>query len=176
MGEIRSTLDLVMERTGHLTLTNEEKQEQKSREFAKKFKGLIQKFLDKTRSTDHLKRELDILSETYGITDKKILSDEVAGRLQPDQDNSMIFILLREICDSDTANLEAIFDEYEEEKGSAAQKRSSEIREHLAKNHMITGSAVVPNLGTDENWKTEMQDIKNKFNHTLMQEKNGLTA
>ena len=39
MTEIKSTLDLVMEKTRHLILSDEEKQEQKENEFKKKLKG-----------------------------------------------------------------------------------------------------------------------------------------
>jgi len=46
MAEIKSTLDLVMEKTRHLTLSDEEKQEQKEKEFNKKLKGPAQKIQD----------------------------------------------------------------------------------------------------------------------------------
>ncbi len=46
MGEIKSTLDLVMDKTRHLTLSDEEKQEQKEKEFKKNLKGPTQKFQD----------------------------------------------------------------------------------------------------------------------------------
>lgn len=46
MGEIKSTLDLVMDKTRHLTLSDEEKQEQKEKEFKKNLKGPAQKFQD----------------------------------------------------------------------------------------------------------------------------------
>ncbi len=46
MGEIKSTLDLVMARTKHLTLTDEEKKTQQSVNVKQRLQGLIQKFQD----------------------------------------------------------------------------------------------------------------------------------
>ena len=46
MGEIKSTLDLVMEKTRHLTLSQKEKEEQKQIEVNKRLKGLLQKYQD----------------------------------------------------------------------------------------------------------------------------------
>ena len=46
MGEIKSTLDLVMERTRNLTLSDEEKQAHKQMAIASRIKGLLQKMLD----------------------------------------------------------------------------------------------------------------------------------
>ena len=54
MGEIKSTLDLVMDKTRHLTLSDEEKQEQKEKEFRKKLKGPAQKFQDIKDKFDQL--------------------------------------------------------------------------------------------------------------------------
>ncbi|MBW2432576.1 MAG: hypothetical protein JRF36_03165, partial [Deltaproteobacteria bacterium] len=46
MGEIKSTLDLVMEKTRNLNLSDEEKQDQKNKEIESRLNGLLQKFED----------------------------------------------------------------------------------------------------------------------------------
>ena len=62
MAEIKSTLDLVMEKTRHLTLSDEEKQEQKENEFKIKLKGPAQKFQDQTINKRELKKEINNFS------------------------------------------------------------------------------------------------------------------
>ena len=57
MGEIKSTLDLVMEKTKHLSLSDEEKQNQKNSEIEKRVNGLLQKCRDQILSTDELQKE-----------------------------------------------------------------------------------------------------------------------
>ena len=46
MGEIKSTLDLVLEKTKNLNLSSEEKQEQKQKEVENRIKGMMQKYQD----------------------------------------------------------------------------------------------------------------------------------
>ena len=57
MGEIKSTLDIVMEKTQNLSLSTEERQEQHNIEIVKRIKGLLQKYQDQTLS----KNDLDTL-------------------------------------------------------------------------------------------------------------------
>jgi hypothetical protein len=57
MGEIKSTLDLVMEKTKDLTLSSEEKKAQKQKEIENRIKGLLQKYQDGFLSKSELKTE-----------------------------------------------------------------------------------------------------------------------
>lgn len=49
MAEIKSTLDLVLERTKHLSQSSEEKQAQKQKDIANRLNGLLQKYQDSTK-------------------------------------------------------------------------------------------------------------------------------
>ena len=63
MGEIRSTLDIIMEKTKGLSMSEEEKKAFKKQETAGKIRGLIQKYLDGTVAMDKLKVEIAALAE-----------------------------------------------------------------------------------------------------------------
>jgi len=54
MGEIKSTLDLVLEKTKHLSLTSEERQLQQQNEIKKRIGGLLQKYQNKLVSGEQL--------------------------------------------------------------------------------------------------------------------------
>lgn len=54
MTEIKSTLDLVMEKTRHLSFSEQEKKDQHSEEFAKRIKGLIQQYQDQKLKAENL--------------------------------------------------------------------------------------------------------------------------
>ena len=56
MGEIKSTLDIIMEKTKGLTMTEEEKTAFKSKEMEGKVKGALQKFLDGILDVERLKK------------------------------------------------------------------------------------------------------------------------
>ena len=63
MGEIKSTLEIIMEKTKDLTLTEEEKKEFKQKDMAGKIKGIIQKFLDGTLDLNRFKTEIAVLEK-----------------------------------------------------------------------------------------------------------------
>ena len=57
MAEIKSTLDLVMEKTKNLSLSDEERQGQKNKEIESRICGLLQKFNDQALNIDNLRSE-----------------------------------------------------------------------------------------------------------------------
>ncbi len=48
MAEIKSTIDLIMERTRNLTMTEEEKEELRNKELTEKAKGWVVRYLDES--------------------------------------------------------------------------------------------------------------------------------
>ena len=171
MGEIKSTLDLVMDKTKHLTLSDEEKEQQKEKEFKKKLKGPAQKFQDQTINKRELKKEINNLLKTYGLKNEAIIIREFLNRLSFNQDNQALLALLNELWSVDITKLEAIFNDYNETIQTEAQKRMEEIKENLAQKRFISGSAVVPNISADDEWIRKFQDIKDKFDQLLGAEK-----
>ena len=171
MAEIKSTLDLVMEKTRHLTLSDEEKQEQKENEFKKNLKGPAQKFQDQAINKRELKKEINNLIKTYDLKDETIIIREFLNRLGFNQDNQSMLALLNELWSIDITKLEAIFNDYNETIQTEAQKRMEEIKENLAQKRFISGSAVVPNISADDEWIRKFQDIKDKFDQLLGVEK-----
>ena len=61
MGEIKSTLDIIMEKTKGLTMTEEEKTEYRQQELTGKVRGLIQKFLEGVLKLEKFKVEVAAL-------------------------------------------------------------------------------------------------------------------
>jgi hypothetical protein len=93
MGEIKSTLDLVLEKTKNLTLSSEEKETQKQKEYI-----------------------------------------------------------------------------------TASQNRIERLREDLAQRHNISGSAVLPNLDVDEQWRQESHELRTGYEDQLNWVKDNLLA
>jgi len=176
MAKIKSTLDLVMEKTRHLTLNDEEKQEQKENEFKKKLKGPAQKFQDQTINKRELKNEINNLIKTYGLKNEAIIIREFLNRLDFNQDNRSLLALLNELWSIDITKLEAIFNDYNETIQTEAQKRMEKIKENLAQKRFISGSAVIPNISADDEWIRKFQDIKDKFDQLLSVEKARITS
>jgi len=171
VGEIKSTLELVLEKTKHLKLSEEERKEQKYKEIKLKLNGLLQKYQDRMIKEEELKKEIDSLRKTYSFKENTFLINEIMGRLKLDADNRLILNLLKEVFGLKVKDLESLFNEYQHTIESLSQKRINELKESLSKKRFISGSAVVPNLESDEIWRTKMEEIRNKFQQKLREQK-----
>jgi hypothetical protein len=77
MGEIKSTLDLVMEKTKHLSLSEEEKLNTKKIDMQNKIRGLINKYEESTLNFTELKKSIDSLQKQYGSDCSRHVAAEV---------------------------------------------------------------------------------------------------
>jgi hypothetical protein len=171
MAEIKSTLDLVMEKTKHLNLSRKERRQLESVEIEKRIKGLLQKFQDQTLSRQQLKTEYADFKKDYNLSDDSIFISEILDRLVPGRDNRELLVILNEFCGANPAGLESVLNDYQDALDSASSYRIVKIRENLARKHNISGPAVVPNLEADAEWPAEARDIRATFQEELDREK-----
>lgn len=174
MGEIKSTLDIVMEKTKHLTLSAEEKEQQKFDEARKIIKGLIQKYLDGRLNIEKFADELAGMQKAYGSMVNDLLRKELLGGVHVVRDNKLRLTLLSEICRIDPTGIRSILDGYKDEIKTVTQARARTLKDLLANKHSIAGSAVVPNVEMDKVWQTEVVAIHAKFDQRLNQEKDSV--
>ncbi|MBW2492417.1 MAG: hypothetical protein JRE65_14850 [Deltaproteobacteria bacterium] len=175
MGEIKSTLDLVMEKTRHLTLSQEEKKAQQQIEVNRKLQGLLQKYQDKLLKKENLKKEVDRLKIAYDLNVDEILADLLLNNLQLGQENRLFIKLLQEIYGLNLSGIETIFQNFKAAVKSATEERVEQIRTDLSKKQFVSGSAVVPNLESDREWLSKLDYIKDRHDKMMNQEKAVLT-
>lgn len=166
MAEIKSTLDLVMERTRHLTLTEEEKQEHTLAEFKKSLSGLIQRCQDGALAPDRFKEDLGRLQAGSHVTDEGIVLDEISKRWDIGGDNSWACNLL-EAFGIDPQGITTVCDEYLKAFDKASMNRIHAIRRELGEKHGIQGTAVFPNLALDLEWTGEKQRLQEHYESLL---------
>jgi hypothetical protein len=171
MAVIKSTLDLVLEKTKHLTLSDEEKQKQRYDKLRKKLKGLVQRFTDRVLKLEELKKEWEVLQQAYELNGKNVLILEISEKINLDRDNAALLQLLQEFRGKKAPNINSLLKNYQDTRRSMAEKKIHKIKEDLAQNRFISGSAIVPNLEADPEWQAEVQDIKHKFDTLLCREK-----
>ena len=149
MGEIKSTLDLVMERTRHLSLSDEEKQRQQTATFEKRLQGLLQQYADGALSIEQLRERITALQTELQTTDRQIVLAAVVKRIDPDRENARWLELLAQEAPALCGPLQAGLDTYRAEQDDLLEARAQDQREDLARHHGIAGSAVVPNPRQD---------------------------
>lgn len=175
MGEIKSTLDLVMEKTRHLTLSQEEKEAQNRIEVNKRLQGLLQKYQDNLLRKENLNKELDNLKIAYNLNVDEMLADLLLNSLKIGRDNTVFLELLNEIFGLNLSGIETIFQNFKATVKSASKKRVDQIKTDLSVKRFISGSAVVPNLESDREWLSMLGHIMDGFDQTLNKEKADLT-
>lgn len=170
MGEIKSTLELVMERTRHLSLSDEERKEQALSDFRKALSGVIRRFLDGAFTHERFKGELESLESSSGIKGRGLLLELVGDHLVLGGDNDRILGLLRGPLGLDVGGLADILKEYAESIRSESERRSRELKRGLLEKWGIQGSAVQANLTEDESWKSRKEALGKQYSQSLAQE------
>jgi hypothetical protein len=174
MGEIKSTLDLVLEKTRHLSQTSEEKQAQTLKNSENRINGLLQKYVDGLFSLEQLQRDYEKIIAEFKLPNHAALAGQVIRRLDPGQDNRVLFDLLDLCCHLDSSGLADVINQYQARYQKAAQVRMEALKENLAQKYNISGSAVIPDLDTDDNWRREAQAMTAAVEEKLKQEKERL--
>lgn len=168
MGEIKSTLDIVLEKTKHLTMGCEEKKNRAQEEVQKKMKGLVQKFQGQAIRLEQLKKEVNHLQTSYELDCRKVLLNEVFDRLDLNQDNGHLISMLNRLYNFDTAALEKELNHSQKEIQLLENRMTGKILQNLSEKFNLSGTAIVPNLENDEVWEKEIGEIQNKFKRMMM--------
>jgi len=165
MAEIKSTLDLIMERTQNLTLTDAEKRDMETKERKDRFRGWCRRYLDGALSLDDLKENMarEKASSPEALS---LLREECLAHVDPDKDNEKLFLLLQEALSIAVADLEGLIGAYEEELRQYRAAAGKEALEMLTAKG-IGGSAVQPNPRLSPSWQAQADAARKKFRERL---------
>jgi len=171
MAEIKSTLDLVMEKTKHLSFSEEEKEAQRIKEIQKALTGIIQKYQDELLSEAELNAQLEHTKKDFKLEDDRLFLDGIVSRITLTQDNRTLFDLLKRQFGVEVAAIRAIIDRYNDTLSETADRRKNQAKAELQEEYGISGSAVLPNLNADPDWDRALGDITQRFDRDLTVEK-----
>jgi hypothetical protein len=153
MGEIKSTLDLVMERTRHLSLSKEEKQRQRKSDFEKRLQGLLQQYADHALRLDALLDRIDGLQAEFECDDRDAVVKASIHRVAPGQDNAPWLALLARLAPATCEPLSEILAVYHRQETLLMKTAGAQQRSRLASKQGIRGSALRPNLQKDASYQ-----------------------
>jgi hypothetical protein len=166
LGEIKSTLDLVLEKTRDLTLSKEEKRDLAREELDRKTQGLVNRYLDNILPLSRLKEEIQSIdSKEHGLV-FKLLKKHLLAHLDPDSDNSLVLSALSEIAGFDVSVLTVLQKEYQVER-EASERAFKERALSALEERGVSGSAVVPNLSHDPDWDQSLRSLRKRYQERL---------
>jgi len=175
MAEIKSTMDLVMERTRNMSMTEDEKKEKKREDAAARIQGFVRKLIDGTIRQADADREFNAIKDTFGDGDsariERMLRRTLLDHLGFDRENTMLLRLLESRFDIDSEPFHQIFEEYGKTLDTARQERLNRLKQEMAVTPGISGSAIIPNPAADAGWGTMLTDIRDQYGRRLEEEK-----
>lgn len=166
MGEIKSTLEIIMEKTKDLTLTEEEKKEFKQKDMAGKIRGIIQKFLDGILDLKRFKMEIAALEQDNRDMVTRLIIDDLFKKIGPEKDNTLFLQILDTREGIDTAPIKEIMAGFQQRLAEEKAVYEKGLMESL-KNKGISGSAVIPNINADPHWIDHISEMKKEFEERL---------
>ncbi len=166
MAEIKSTLELIMERTKNLTLTEEEKRDFRKKEVLGKVKGFLMKFMDGVMDLEKLKKGLASLEEKDPEVVREIVIRECLDQISLQRDNSMPFDVLEQVVSVDIAPLQGLLSDFLNELDNARKVREQGMQKQIQEKG-ISGNAVLPNLSADPEWAYFWNNLEIKFHEEM---------
>ena len=166
MAEIKSTMDIIMERAKNLTVTDEDKKEFAAKEAQNRIKGLFQKYLDGILSINQFKAEMTAFAEDQKQAAEKELLTECFGAMTVEGDNQSIFEVLEQVLECDIRPIFSVMDAFLEQQTTARNKKILSLFQKL-KERGVSGSAVIPNPKADDTWRDYLSDMQERLRGEL---------
>ena len=167
MGEIKSTIDIIMEKTKGMTLSDDEKKEIKEKEIADKLRGLANRILDGMITFEMLESELMKFDKRDADTVSKEMIKIVFPLIVPGQDNSIKIDILELVKGIDTALVKQRIKETEKKLENKRTEFAKEMDQAI-KEKDVSGSAVIPNINAYPGFIRYQQDLKNELQQELL--------
>ena len=166
MGEIKSTLELAMERTKKVAISEKEKEAIKQKEILQKAASLFHRYREGHHSLNEVLKEIEKMEEKTAATVKEFLLAQWIDALSLDDENERtlkgVESLKRRSIAEVKQKLHHLVSQYQTEKEKARERVGVQLIEGL-KQEGIWGSAVEPKLEGSELWKKEDENLNRSY-------------
>jgi hypothetical protein len=179
MGEVKSTLELVMERTKKFSISEKEKEEIKQKEMIQKATSLFHRYLEGYVSLNEILKEIERMGERGATMVKAFLLSQWINALSLEADEERILkgieSLKQQNIDEIKQKLHQLLSQYQGEKEKARKKVKIQLAEVLGREG-IYGSAVEPKLEGSALWKRENEKMDHFYRIKLEEIKERLRS
>ncbi|MGB9699078.1 MAG: hypothetical protein ACPL5I_06790 [Thermodesulfobacteriota bacterium] len=162
MAEIKSSIEIAMEKTKGLILSREEMQKIKDEELRTKAQSLVHRFLEVDFHLREVEKELAKLEADQKKILEKLIWQQLLEALDLDRDNDLILeglATLRPESSPLLKELKTLLAEYQQKKNSAFAETTAVILKNLEKKG-ISGTALQPKVAESKEWAEVVAKIK----------------
>ena len=169
MAEIKSTLDIIMEKAKKFSVTEEEKKGFRRQKLEGKIKGLVQKALDGVLDYGRFQTEVVALQAKEKDLVDQILQNEVVARLELEANSDALLKILENAAGSAKAAVEEALTDFEKKADKQKESRRKTLLENFEKKG-ISGSAVLSNLDADPEWAEARSELKSQLQGAIREQ------
>ena len=159
MADIKSTIDLVMERTKNMGLSEEEKAQARTEEAQKRSKGIALAVEEKRLAPDDVIKTIDDSDVADKDALKRYTTLELINRLDLEADNQALLDTLPKLVGDRLQSLipmaQDLIAQYQANREQMSQEATGSILDQLAAIG-ITGSALVPLTESDSDFTSDL--------------------
>jgi len=166
MAEIKSTLDIIMEKAKKFSVTEEERQGFKRQELEGKIKGLVQKTIDGILDSERFQVEVTALQAKDKDLVDQVLKEELVTRLEVEQNSQELLKMLEYVAGSASSGVREVLADFEKKGEMQKEIRRKTLLESFKKKG-ISGSAVMPNLDADPEWALVRSEIRQQLQEEI---------
>jgi len=170
MGEIKSTLELAMERTKRFSISNEEKTEIKRKEIIQKATSLFNRYVEGYLPLNEILKEIERMEEKTAKAVKESLLSQWIDALSLNGKCERIIkgieSLKQQSIDEGKQEFNRLLSQYQKEKKKFEEEVRIQVTAALRK-ESIYGDAVEPKLEGDELWKKEKGELDHSYRTKL---------
>jgi hypothetical protein len=169
MAEIKSAIELAMERTKGLRLSQEEMEKLKEEEIQSKAHSLVNRYLEVDFHLREVERELDRVDPTQRQYLEKLFIQYLSEAIDLDRDNDLIFQGFESFRVGSKGSIQEMKDliqSYQEGKGREYSKTEKDLLSKFERLG-ISGSAVQPKVEGSPEWEEALSKFKPAFEENL---------
>ncbi len=169
MAEIKSAIEIAMEKTKTLRLSSEEKEKIKEEELQSKAHALVNRFLAVDLNFREVEKELAKYSSAQRDQLEKIMLADLVETLDLDHDNDLVLTGIEILSPEKKKAIlrtKELMGKYQEEKAAEQQKTEKVLLTKLAA-FGISGSAVLPKVEGSREWAEALSAFRTPFENQL---------
>jgi len=169
MAEIKSAVELAMERTKGLHLSHEEKEKLKEEEVQSRAHSLVNRYLEIDFHLREVEKELARVDPSQRQYLENLFIEYLVESIDLDRDNDLIFegiASFREGSKSSLQKMRDLMERYQDQKDREYLKAERDLLAKL-ENLGVSGSAVQPKVEGSSEWKEALAKFKPAFEEEL---------
>lgn len=172
MSEIKTTLELALERTKKISISEEDREEIKQKETALKVNSLFHRYQEGHLPLNEVLKEIERMDQRTRARVKETLLSQWIDALSLNEEDERLLrgiaVLKGQEMHEVRTKLDHLLSQYRKEREKVEQEMKGQL-EAVLRSEGIYGSAVEPNVENDPIWRENLENLR-QFYHAKLED------